>query len=401
MGSEPPAPPPSRLPANRNRNRRLGLAMAAFTVVSCLLVLEGGLRFHDWLLPGPPKGMGLELALLQENPAGTGSYRLRPNLDLETQVGRERIHIRTNSFGMAWREVAMKGDPARRRVAFLGDSFTFGSWAPDASRTFVGVFEKNLPPGRFEALNFGVGGYGLLDEELILKELALSFGPSYVVVVSYMGNDFRDTWLGLDRENIVRGTAVINRETLRARVPSPYLDADPRVPLPCPKTVWRRAAEASAVFRRVAPLLDLEDLCVIFRPNRSFLQPAFWSSVPPPKVALDARDAVWDSLSRMEELTASRDARLAVVALPTSAQVYALEPFGERFDTALPQAYLQRFCRDRGIPYLDLLPLLRQQAAVSNRRLYLDRDIHLTEFGHQRVGELTAGWFASEVANTR
>ena len=341
--------------------------------------------------------MPQELPLLQENSAGTGSYRLRPNLDLETRVGNSRIQIRTNSHGMRWRETSLKGRPGRQRVAFLGDSFTFGAWATDSAHTLVGVFESNLPADRFEALNFGVGGYGLLDEELLLKEVVLRFEPAYVIVVSYMGNDFPDTWLGLNRENIINGTARLNPETLKSRVPSKYLIADDRVPVPCPAPAWRRLAQGSAAFRRLAPLLHMEDLCVRFRPNRSFLQPGFWSSLPPPAVVQPAKDAVMESLSRMEALTAAHQARLAVVALPTAAQVYALEPSRHNFDTALPQAYLQTFCRDRRIPYLDLLPLLRQQAAASNRRVYLKRDIHLTDFGHAKVGELIAAWFDSTV----
>lgn len=375
---------------------RLGLLLGVLTTLACLLILEAGVRIDDWRLAGRPPAAPQELALLQENPAGTGSYRLRPNLDLETRVANTNIKIQTNSHGMHWRETPLKGDAAKPRVAFFGDSFTFGSWATDWAHTFVGVFESRLL-GKVEALNFGVGGYGLVDEELLLRELAVQFGPSYVVVVSYMGNDFRDTWLGLDRETIVNGTAVLNPATLEARVPAEFLAPDDRVPLPCPAPLWRRLMNSSAAFRRLAPLVDLEDLCVIFRPNRSFLQPAFWSSVPAPNVALQARDAVFESLSKMEEFTSARGMRLAVVALPTSAQVYALEPSKHNFDTALPQAWLQEFCRDRRIPYLDLLPLLKKQAASSNRRLYLKRDIHFNDFGHAKVGELIAEWFDTRV----
>ena len=378
-----------------NRQRRLGLALGFLTAMACLLILEAGVRFDDWRQAGRPKVARQELPLLQENPAGTGSYRLRPNLDLQTQVGTSRIRIRTNSFGMHWREVSLKGKPGRQRVAFLGDSFTFGSWATDSAHTFVGVFDSKIQSDQFEALNFGVGGYGLVDEELLLKEVVLKFEPAYVIVVSYMGNDFRDTWLGLKRENIINGTAQINPDVLKARVPADYLKPDDRVPLPCPAPFWRRLAQRSAAFRRLAPLLDLEDLCVIFRPNLSFLQPGFWSRLPVPAVAMQAKEAVQESLSRMAALTAAEGARLAVVALPTAAQVYALEPARRTFDTALPQAYLQAFCREQKIPYLDLLPLLRQQAAASNRRLYLKRDIHLTDFGHAKVGELIAAWFES------
>lgn len=381
----------------QNRQKRLGFLLFILTVSMCLFIIEAGVRLDDWRRSSKPPAPPQEVALLRENPAGTGSYRLRPNLDIETRVGNNNIRIRTNSHGMHWRETPWVGKPGRERVAFLGDSFTFGSWARDWAHTFVGVFESRLDADRFEALNFGVGGYGLVDQELLLRELALRFDPSYVIVVSYMGNDFRDTWLGLHREDIVNGEAHLNRETIASLVPAEFLKPDDRIPLSCPTPLWRRVAQTSAAFRRVAPLLDLEDLCVVFRPNRNFFQPAFWSIVPAPKIALQARDAVFESLSRMETATAARGIRLAVVALPTSAQVYALEASKRTFDTALPQAYLQEFCRDRRIPYLDLLPLLRKQASVSNQRLYLDRDIHLNDFGHARVGALIAEWFDSRV----
>jgi lysophospholipase L1-like esterase len=298
---------------------------------------------------------------------------------------------------MHWRETPLRPTPGRERVAFLGDSFTFGSWASDFSRAFVGVFESRLPGNKFEALNFGVGGYGLLDEELLLKELALSFEPSYVIVVTYTGNDFRDTWLGLSREDIVDGTARLRGETLRQRVPSEQLIEDNRIALDCPLPAWRRLASSSAAFRRLAPLFDLENLCVIFQPNQNFLIPGFWSRKNLPEVGRQARGEVLDALSRMDLLTGAHRARLAVVALPTSDQVYALEPSGSAFDTALPQEAIQTFCRERQIPYLDLLPLLRQQAAASNRRLYLRNDIHLNDFGHARVGEGIAAWFLARV----
>jgi lysophospholipase L1-like esterase len=377
--------------------RSLAALLALLTLSTCAVLFEGGVRIADWVASEKPPAHAEELDLLERNPAGTGSYRLRPNLDVETKVGTTRVRIKTNSHGMNWRETVFEADPNRPRVAFLGDSFTFGSWAKDSEHSFVGTFEANIPRRDVEALNFGVGGYGLGDDELMLQELALRFGPSYAIVVSYMGNDFRDTWLGLNRENIVRGTAVIDEENLKARVPAEHLVPDDTIPRPCPPSGLRRLAEHSAAVRRLEPLFDLENLCVQFRPNRSFMQPGFWSAVPPPDVALRAKDSVLESLSRMEALASAKNVRLAVVAMPTSSQVYAEEPRGRRFDTSYPQAYLQEFCRDRRIPYLDLLPLLQKQAASSNRRLYLKRDIHLNEFGHEKVGQLIAEWFEARV----
>lgn len=366
-------------------------------MVTCAVLLEGGIRLDNWRRSKHPAEPTPQIALLEVNPAGTGSYRLRAGLNLETKVENTRVRIVTNSHGMHWRETPLAPEPGRARVAFLGDSFTFGSWAQDAAHSFVGVFESYVASEKFEALNFGVGGYGLLDQELLLHEKVLNFKPAYVIVVVYTGNDFRDTWLGLDRERIVDGAAWLNDETLKARVPAEDLVEDRSLPLDCPPRSWRLVAGWSAAFERAAPLLDVEDLCVQFRPNRNFFMPGFWSRRPVPKVAKQAAGAVTDALSRMDLLLSEKGVRLAVVALPTADQLHALEPSGPGFDTSLPQSAVQVFCRDRRIPYLDLLPIMRAFAVGSNRRMYLKSDIHLNEFGHARVGRWIADWFLSRV----
>lgn len=384
-------------PGGAARARLLALLLGIVTLSACLLLLELGIRLDDARRGAAPPPVSASIRILRENPAGTGSYRLRPGLDLETQVESLRVRIRTNAHGMHWRETPLQGD-GRPRVAFLGDSFTFGSWAADVSQSFVGTFEEVVGPKRVEALNFGVGGYGQLDEELLLQELALEFKPDYVIVALYNGNDFRDTWLGLDKERIEDGSAYLRDDITRQRVPEENLVEDPARAEDCEAPLWRRTLQNSAAFRRAAPLLDLEDLCVRFRPNRNFLVPGFWSRVPPPPVAVQAAREVAEALARMNARVAANGGRLAVVAIPTTDQVYAEEPTGPRFDIGLPQRSVEEFCNARRIPYLDLLPPLRAQAAASNRRLYYARDIHFNAFGHRRAGELIAEWFKARVA---
>lgn len=371
--------------------------LGLMTASACLLVLEAGIRFDDWRRGAAPPPASAKISILRENPAGTGSYRLRPGLDVETRIESLHVRIHTNAHGMHWRETPLQGD-GRPRVAFLGDSFTFGSWTADVSQSFVGVFEGAVGPGRIEALNFGVGGYGQLDEELLLKELALGFKPDYVIVAVYNGNDFRDTWLGLDKEEIKDGSAFLRDDITRERVPEENLVEDRARAEDCEAPLWRRLAQKSAAFRRAAPLLDLEDLCVRFRPNRNFLMPGFWSRVPQAPVAVQAAREVDASLARMNDLVTAKGGRFAVVAIPTVDQVYAQEPTGSRFDIGLPQRSVEEFCNARRIPYLDLLPPLRAQAAASNKRLYYARDIHFNTFGHRRAGELIADWFKARVA---
>ena len=81
------------------------------------------------------------------------------------------------------------------------------------------------------------------------------------------------------------------------------------------------------------------------------------------------------------------------MVLPTYEQVHALESDGADYDILLPQAYLHVFARERDIPYIDLLPILRAHVMRTNERLFLKSDTHLNNRGHEIVGKKLAEWF--------
>jgi hypothetical protein len=342
--------------------------------------------------PAPPAPPALDL--LRPNPNGTGSYRLKPDVDITTRVGSRTVRVRTNSHGMAWREVSREKALGRARVAFLGDSFTFGCWADTVEKSFVGVVDTRLAGGRWEVLNFGVGGYGLADEDLLLREEVIRWSPDYVIVVIYNGNDFRDTFLGLNRERIVDGTAVLDPETVGRKVPAELLPEDNTVSRPvADRSPVQRWLGRLAAYRLVSSRLDLNDPAVEFAVNRNFTMYSFWSQFPYPEAARRAKDESLATLGRMDVFLAEHRARLALVALPTSEQVYATRLAGPGYDLAFPQVYVQTFARERGIAYLDLLPAFRQHVRESGERIFLERDTHLNNAGHALAGALIAEWF--------
>lgn len=376
----------------------LRLAVAGATSLLCLGGLELGVRAHDaWLArdaaaPEP-------LRLLTDNPHGTGSYRLKPNLDLETRVGGYRVHIRTNSHGMHWREVARRPEPGRRRVAFLGDSFTFGCWVPRVEQSFVGVFDALAAERGFEALNFGVGGYGVADAELLLREEGLGFEPRYVVLALFVGNDFRDTYLGVHKDRLVAGTAVLDEDVIAQKVPETYRVTDGAHPRPSRESSRvLRTLRGSAVFRRLAPLLRLEHLEMDFEVSREFVAYSFWQRTDAPPVMLSAVEQTLGAIDRLDALARRHGARLGVVTLPTRAQVYAREPTGPDYDVDRPQSFVRDHAEIRDLPYLDLLPPLRARAMQTNQALYVDGDTHLNVEGHRLVGEIVAEWFLGSLA---
>ncbi len=332
--------------------------------------------------------------LMEPNASGAGSFRLKPNLDLKTTVERSRISIKTNRHGMRWREVEKDPSPGRRRVAVLGDSFTFGCWADDIEGAFVSVLERNISEERFEVLNFGVSGYGVDDMELQLEEQVLGFSPSYVVIVVFTGNDFRDTHLGLRKFRFGDGTARLDGDVLAERIPEPLRRAPFQASPPAPEArPLPRVLGRFALFRLLAPFLGLENLALDFTVSQRFLSYSFWSQVPFPKEAQQAVDETLEALRRIDRSLRQRRVRLALAALPTKDQVYSRREFGPDFDVALPQVHLQTFATREGIPYIDLLRPLRERVGRHNGALYRRRDTHLNNEGHRVVGEALAAWF--------
>lgn len=66
---------------------------------------------------------------------------------------------------------------------------------------------------------------------------------------------------------------------------------------------------------------------------------------------------------------------------------------GVDYDISLPQAYLEVYARDHGVPFIDFLPILRAHVLRTNERLVLKSDIHLNNRGHEIVGKNLAEWF--------
>jgi hypothetical protein len=157
----------------------------------------------------------------------------------------------------------------------------------------------------------------------------------------------------------------------------------------------------SAAFRLSSPLLGFDRECVEFAVNRNFTMYSYWSQHPYPPVALAARDATLETLARIDAFLFERGARLALAAIPTREQVHAREASGRDYDIAFPQAWFQVFARERDIPFLDLLPVLREHALATGEALYAPGDTHLDNRGHELVGRRMADWFRCCVKSPR
>lgn len=104
------------------------------------------------------------------------------------------ISHKTNSRGFRGPEFLLSRPANRRRIAFLGDSFTFGEGVRD-DRTFAVKTSRYLnelvpegDPTRYESYNFGVGGFNTNQTAVLLEETVLRYKPD-VVVLAFTLND--------------------------------------------------------------------------------------------------------------------------------------------------------------------------------------------------------------------
>lgn len=358
----------------RNKARVLiYVILVLITFLAGFVVAESVLRFAKFQ---PPKQA---LRIYTQNPNGTGSFKTKPNLDLTMQIGGETHYLKTNAQGMRWREVSSENPLNRTRIVFTGDSFTFGWWATRAENSFVGTVEALLDTTEYEVLNFGVSGYGLDDIALQIREDILPFGPDYLVVMFNNGNDFRDTYLGLNKYDVSTGFTVWNDEVIKTKIPEAFRQ-EPEVPA----QFFTKFYVYQHLASRFSPATD-------FAIDNRFTRYTFWSQIPYPKIAIEAKDQSLNVLQKIQELCIQHGIQLVIVSIPYEEQVTIASPVGEHYDINLPQKYVQNFSKAHDVPYLDLLPLFRQ----GKKPIYYRS--HFKNTGHRVVGQYIAEFLLKDV----
>ena len=389
----------------KKRHKILHFGMLAVAISSgfALLLAEVAVRL---LVPDGA------VRVLRENPHSETSFRLQPNLKLTVPFQGHKIEIATNEHGMRWGKVSIEKPQDTKRIAFVGDSFTFGDWATSVQKTYVGQVQENLNKhssreggAKLEVLNFGVGGYGFEDMALIIEEEILRFSPDYIVVGMFTGNDFRDTWLGPKRGVVSNGILIANTAWINERIPTAQ------------NSRYGRAAKDKSrlkiLVENVALLKLLRRVTASRRakkPKKStirnyeinttdFTAYTFWNQIPYPEVANKAVDASKKVLQTLHAKLKKSEVKLIVVSLPTQQQIYNTTEKGDGFDMKRPQVLLEETLQESGVPYFDLLPSFRNAAKASpTPEFFAVPDIHYNDKGHAFAGKLIADFLLDEIS---
>lgn len=339
-------------------------------------------------------------------------------------VSEARVHrypLRTDSEGFR--------NPVARahiEIAALGDSFTDALTMP-IEASWPAQLERILD---VPVQNYGTAGFGPQQELLVLEDYAVRHRPRVVVLAFFAGNDLRDAevfeqfqarggavdpprvgWPIKDVVTRADTWYVVNAVQAAASVVRPPAAANAMA------AIDRRSAASNS-----APGFDRGMFAVPV--NGSILR---WAFLPPylnllsftPEQLAERRG--WaltrQSLIAMRRASRDVDAEFVLLFLPFKGQVYLplLERTFSRNDLAnafqfslgrtvtaddvdamarnrlAQNMLLRRFCREAGIPFLDVTDALRQRVEAGEN-MYFPDDSHLNEAGSAVVAEQLAAF---------
>lgn len=116
-------------------------------------------------------------------------WKMKPNINEKIDlVDVEGIPVRSNNAGFWDKEFDLQKPLHRCRIAFLGDSFTWGMGVRQEER-FSDLVAAANP--EWESLNFGVPGYGTDQSLLLWQHIARRYQPDLVILTIYQ-NDYID-----------------------------------------------------------------------------------------------------------------------------------------------------------------------------------------------------------------
>jgi hypothetical protein len=361
------------------KRRRLSGRMPELLLlaVASLLAFGGAELAVRWLAP-------------QALPEGDRYYRADAELGWTLKSDEEGVlsnrvdfstQVRTNALGLRG------GPPAGGHPGVLGvgDSFMFG-FGVEEEESFLAVAARRLGG---EALNAGVPGYDVCQAVDLAARLLPRLDADAVVLSAFVGNDERDA--GEGRGRMVVRDGVFREPGSQER----------------PKSLRRRLLHPIFVRSHLVRLIRFSPLTEALEARlfgkASLRQRALGSLLstfedPPPEIVLEGNRLTRECLPRLRRLGEQSGVPVLAVLVPDKLQIYpellareieSASLSGRRFDLQAPERRWLRLVAEAGIPVLELLPALREEAAAG-RPPYFQADRHFTVEGCRRVGELIA-----------
>jgi hypothetical protein len=385
------------------------LTMLFFSLFLTLAMLEGAARI-----------LKLGTGLFWQPDTELGWVNIPNAKGWESCYGECQTRVTINSQGLRDREIAYEAEPGTTRILMLGDSTT-AAMQVTLEETFVKQLEDDLneADGSWEVINGGVNAYGTDNELLFYRLEGQKYEPDIVFLNMYLANDVYNNNQFLERrfggqsakpyfilnddgELELQNFPVENTETFGTKVGT-FLKKHFQLP----RFVAQTLALSGGAPDWLSPIISLfsggrgdtstgdtpppanndpgEDVVetAVQTPPR---RPDVCDTEPLP--VIENAWAVTQALVlQLQEEVEANGAQLAVLVIPAAPQIVSPEGEAEWYCDA-PNDVLTSFLDEAGIPYLDMLPMFREEALNDGGPYYFERDFHMTTQGHDLASEL-------------
>jgi lysophospholipase L1-like esterase len=311
-------------------------------------------------------------------------------------------HISISPLGLRDRRSRYDKPPGTFRVLLVGDSFVEGVQVQEwetVARQLEAILNRD-PTQPVEVINAGVAAYGTAQQLLFYEKDLERYQPDLVVLFFFPWNDVKNNSYRLE---------IPDRRLSKALKPYFELEDDgtltlipgppPRSPAPIigalRECCWLYNVIEGGVFSRLGPQFVREDIEVVggavtpFRGLYTVGQDKEWQQAWAITTAL---------LARFRDQTVGRGVPFAIASVPGwevdldywHQRIGGSQRSRQQMDPDLPERRLGEVADGLGVPYIDLLPRMREAAVHGRNSFYYEVDGHWSAAGHAFVAEVVA-----------
>jgi hypothetical protein len=307
-----------------------------------------------------------------------------------------RHSIETNSRGFRDNPVRKKPSNAKS-ILVIGDSFV-SNISVDSEEVFTELIQTKLDD--YEVLNFGVNGYGQVQEFLMMKDWQNEIQPDILIVMIYIRNDFTDN---TERKWLYNRPIAKWNEKNESIIIEPALNQINKT-----KQNWKLYQKShlyNLLRRKILNIITKFSLDTLTKNKlHDFTPPELYLCHNQQSTSTNVLHQTMQQLLLKFETHAKEKGIPLVFALaPSIFQVEdkkwlsllkneGLNP--EEYSRTLPNDRLMKFAKTNGLNMVDLLPILRSETK-KELPLYFAKEQHWTKEGNRVVANYLLNYLDS------
>lgn len=293
-----------------------------------------------------------------------GHYRVRDEIDA-------RFRINANGWNSAVEHYEVSRDPARKRIAIIGDSYV-ESLQVNVDKNFGELLAAEL--GSAEVFRFGISGAPLSQYVHMLRNEVARYHPD-IVIILLVHNDFDESYrfvTGVYTSSFLKFDVTPNG--IREILPQGFV------------TPWYAPFRDTATWRYfvVRQQVNFVSLRNLFLAT----QPRYEANIRPAEVLEDSptvRKVITYALHEIRKVLVD-DTTLLILMDGDRSGIYA-----GKMPQDLPVLKLNELVRDEAavldIPFVDLHPIFEKAYRESHRKFNFEHDGHWNSYGHHVVAK--------------